>query len=163
MMNQESKGFSLIESHRRCDYRHYRRHRDPLIFSLPGARERRFSPAKSLRTMSSAEATYQATAPAAGSYGPVSNMVAQSLVDAVLVAARRVLQVTTGKRRPLRLPRPVFTIGATPVTTSGVTATERTIFCIDQTGVLKSNPPPAALSPRMHRGRLCRIGQLDYD
>src|SRR6266550_2889149 len=38
---------------------------------------------QSLRTMSSAEATYQATA-GNGSYGPVSALMAQSLVDSVL-------------------------------------------------------------------------------
>src|SRR5438552_15153356 len=38
---------------------------------------------QSLRTMSSAEATYHATA-GNGSYGPVASLVAQSLIDATL-------------------------------------------------------------------------------
>ena len=38
---------------------------------------------QSLRTMASAEATYQATA-GNGSYGTVSNLVAQNLIDSVL-------------------------------------------------------------------------------
>src|SRR2546421_726717 len=41
---------------------------------------------QSLRTMSSAEATYQATA-GNGSYGPVSAMVTQNLIDSVLGGA----------------------------------------------------------------------------
>jgi hypothetical protein len=41
----------------------------------------------------------------------------------------------------------VFTIGATPVTTSGVTATGTRDFCIDQTGVLQANPTASGTVP----------------
>jgi len=41
----------------------------------------------------------------------------------------------------------VFTLGATPVTTSGVTATGTRDFCIDQSGVLKANPAASGTVP----------------
>src|SRR6187455_2332733 len=43
---------------------------------------------QSLRTMASAEATYQATA-GNGSYGTVSNLVVQNLIDSVLGAGEK--------------------------------------------------------------------------
>jgi type IV pilus assembly protein PilA len=100
---------------------------------------------QSLRTMSSAEATYQATA-GNGSYGTVANMVAQSLVDATLGGGTKSGYKFTNGAAPVASAT-VFTIGATPVTTSGVTATGTRDFCIDQTGVLKANPAASGAVP----------------
>ena len=89
---------------------------------------------QSLRTMSSAEATYRATA-GNGSYGPVDSLVTQNLVDSTLGGGvKSGYNFTTGTN-------PVasgtdFVIAAAPVTYSGVTATGTREFCIDQSGVL---------------------------
>jgi type IV pilus assembly protein PilA len=100
---------------------------------------------QSLRTMSSAEATYQATA-GNGSYGTVANMVTQSLVDATLGGGTKSGYKFTTAAAPVASTT-VFTIGATPVTTSGVTATGTRDFCIDQSGVLKANPAASGTVP----------------
>jgi type IV pilus assembly protein PilA len=101
---------------------------------------------QSLRTMASAEATYQATA-GNGQYGTVANMVAQNLIDSVLggAAGKSGYKFTNGGA-PVASPT-VFTIGATPLTTSGVTATGTRDFCIDQTGVLRANPTASGTVP----------------
>ena len=101
---------------------------------------------QSLRTMSSAEATYQATA-GSGSYGPVSALVTQNLIDSVLggAAGKSGYKFTTGAA-PVASTT-VFTLGATPMTTSGVTATGTRDFCIDQTGVLQANPTASGTVP----------------
>src|SRR5437016_3024950 len=55
---------------------------------------------QSLRTMSSAEATYRSTA-GNGSYGPVASMVTQSLVDSVLGGGvKSGYNFTTGNAAP---------------------------------------------------------------
>jgi type IV pilus assembly protein PilA len=101
---------------------------------------------QSLRTMSSAEATYQATA-GNGSYGPVQNMVNQNLIDSTLGGGTKSgYKFTTGAAAPA-VSTNLFTIGATPSTTSGVTATGTRDFCIDQTGVLKANPAASGTVP----------------
>jgi type IV pilus assembly protein PilA len=101
---------------------------------------------QSLRTMMSAEATYQATA-GGGNYGPVGNLVTQQLVDSTLGSGTKSgYKFTTGAAAPA-VSATVFTIGATPVTTSGVTATGTRDFCIDQTGVLKANPAASGTVP----------------
>ncbi|HMH42590.1 MAG TPA: prepilin-type N-terminal cleavage/methylation domain-containing protein [Pyrinomonadaceae bacterium] len=101
---------------------------------------------QSLRTMSSAEATYQATA-GNGSYGTVASLAGQNLIDSVLsnAAGKSGYKFTTGAA-PVASTT-VFTIGATPMTTSGVTATGTRDFCIDQSGVLKANPAASGTVP----------------
>jgi len=101
---------------------------------------------QSLRTMSSAEATYRSTA-GNGSYGPVDNMVTQNLIDATLGGGQKSgYNFTTGAATPA-VSSTDFVIGATPMTTSGVTATGTRDFCIDQTGVLKANPTASGTVP----------------
>jgi prepilin-type N-terminal cleavage/methylation domain-containing protein len=105
---------------------------------------------QSLRTMASAEATYRATA-GNGQYGPMDNLMAQALVDSVLgggttpAGQKSGYKFTTGTD-PGASPTD-FTLGATPVQTSGVTATGTRDFCIDQTGVLKANPTASGTVP----------------
>ena len=100
---------------------------------------------QSLRTMSSAEATYQSTA-GAGSYGPVANLAGQNLIDSTLsTGTKSGYSFTTGAAPAASTT--VFTIGATPTTTSGVTATGTRDFCIDQSGVLKANPAASGTVP----------------
>ena len=89
---------------------------------------------QSLRTMSSAEATYYSTA-GSGSYGDVNSLVAQNLIDSVLGGgAKSGYNFTTGAAPAASTT--AFVIAAAPITSSGVTATGTREFCIDQTGVL---------------------------
>jgi len=90
---------------------------------------------QSLRTMASAEATYQATA-GNGSYGTVSNLVAQNLIDSVLGGSggKSGYNFTTGAAPTASTTD--FVVAAAPKTMSGVTATGTREFCVDQTGVL---------------------------
>lgn len=89
---------------------------------------------QSLRTMASSEATYKSTA-GAGNYGPVSNLVAQNLIDSTLGGGVKSGYNFTTDTAPAADPN-VFVLAAAPVTSSGVTATGTREFCIDQTGVL---------------------------
>jgi len=101
---------------------------------------------QSLRTMASAEATYRSTA-GNGSYGPVSDLVTQSLIDTVLggAAGKSGYSFTNGAA-PVASSTD-FVVAATPLATSGVTATGTRDFCIDQTGVLKANPTASGTVP----------------
>ena len=94
---------------------------------------------QSLRTMSSAEATYQATA-GNGSYGPVSSMVTQNLIDSTLGSGTKSGYLFTTGASPAASTT-AFVIAAAPSTSSGVTATGTRDFCIDQTGVLGAKLP----------------------
>src|ERR1051325_9712421 len=101
---------------------------------------------QSLRTMSSAEATYKATG-GNGKYGPVSDLVAQNLIDSTLGGGTKSgYSFTTGAADPAASATD-FVIGATPVTTSGVPATGTRDFCIDQSGVLQANPAASGTVP----------------
>ena len=100
---------------------------------------------QSLRTMSSAEATYKSTA-GNGNYGDVDSLVTQNLIDATLGGGTKSGYSFTTGAVPASSAT-VFTIGATPVTTSGVTATGTRDFCIDQTGVLQANPTASGTVP----------------
>jgi type IV pilus assembly protein PilA len=97
---------------------------------------------QSLRTMSSAEATYRSTA-GNGSYGPVDSLVSQNLIDSVLGSAsgKSGYNFTTGTD-PVASTTD-FVIAAAPMTISGVTATGTREFCIDQSGVLTAKTAAA--------------------
>ncbi len=90
---------------------------------------------QSLRTMSSAEATYKSTA-GNGQYGDVDSLVQQNLIDSVLGSSsgKSGYNFTTGSAPAASTTD--FVIAAAPMTISGVTATGTREFCIDQSGVL---------------------------
>ena len=89
---------------------------------------------QSLRTISSAEATYYSTA-GNGNYGTFAYMMTQSLVDSVLGSGQK-----SGYNFAVTITAPTtsFVGGAAPVTPTGVTATGTREFCIDETGVLRA-------------------------
>jgi prepilin-type N-terminal cleavage/methylation domain-containing protein len=89
---------------------------------------------QSLRTFSSAEATYRSTN-GAGQYGPVDNLVAQFLVDSQLGGGSKSGYVFTSGTDPVASSTG-FVIGAAPSDNTGVTATGTRDFCIDESGVL---------------------------
>ncbi len=89
---------------------------------------------QSLRTMSSAEASYRATA-GSGSYGTVTDLVNQNLVDSTLGGGQKSGYNFTTGLAPVASSTD-FVIAAAPQVSSGVTATGTREFCIDQTGVL---------------------------
>ena len=91
---------------------------------------------QSLRTMSSAEATYHSTA-GSGSYGTVADLVTQNLVDSVLGGGAKSGYNFTTAAAPVASTT-AFVAAAAPITSSGVTATGTREFCIDQTGVLSA-------------------------
>lgn len=99
---------------------------------------------QSLRTLSSAEATYLNTA-GAGSYGSLANLMSQSLVDSVLGQAD-----VTAKSGYLFTLNPVagtpaqFWAFALPATTSGVGATGTRRFAISEDGVLRGDTTTTA-------------------
>ena len=99
---------------------------------------------QSLRTISSAEATYQATA-GNGSYGTMANLLGQNLVDSVLGGVAGVKSgyafVVTGPSATS------FTVGAAPTSVDAVLGTGTRMFCIDQSGVLRAKVPATTTVP----------------
>ena len=92
-----------------------------------------------MRTISSAEATYQATA-GAGQYGTLADLMAKNNVDSVLGQAD-----TTAKSGYLFTVNPVggtpaqFWGFALPATTSGIGQTGTRRFAISEDGVLRGD------------------------
>ena len=88
---------------------------------------------QSLRTMASAEATYQATA-GNGSYGPMSSLVSQTLIDSTLGGGvKSGYNFTTGAAPAASTS--AFVLAAAP-STLGTLPTGTREFCVDQSGVM---------------------------
>src|SRR5213080_3351108 len=92
---------------------------------------------QSLRTMASAEATYQSTA-GNGSYGVVSNLVAQNLIDGQLGGGTKSgYNFTTGAAAPAASTS-VFVLAAAPTSITSPVQTGTRESCVDQTGVMNA-------------------------
>ncbi|HXI24022.1 MAG TPA: prepilin-type N-terminal cleavage/methylation domain-containing protein [Pyrinomonadaceae bacterium] len=91
---------------------------------------------QSLRTMSSAEATYASTI-GGGSYAPVSDLLVQSLIDSQLASGSKSgYNFTTGTAPTASTT--AFVIAAAPTSITAGSATGTREFCIDQSGVLSA-------------------------
>jgi type IV pilus assembly protein PilA len=94
---------------------------------------------QSLRTISSAEATYQSTA-GNGSYGTIAMLGSQSLVDSVLASTKKSgYDFTLGTSQVTAGPPAQYWAYALPSTLSGVGATGTRRFAISEDGVLRGD------------------------
>lgn len=115
---------------------------------------------QSLRTISSAEATYYATA-GNGNYGTMANLMGQSLVDSVL--GQDGIPAGGGKSgyhfAVNEQSATAFEASATPVTVGGVTGTGTRDFCITESGVLRTRAAAGAVVTNATCVALNPIGQ----
>jgi prepilin-type N-terminal cleavage/methylation domain-containing protein len=88
---------------------------------------------QSLRTISSAQATYYATA-GSGTYGSMANLLSAFLVDSVLGSAAG--SKSGYKFNISGVSNTGFVAAGAPTNNTGVTATGTRDFCTDQSGVL---------------------------
>jgi type IV pilus assembly protein PilA len=100
---------------------------------------------QSLRTFSSAEATYRSTN-GGGQYGPVDNLVTGNLIDSGLGSGTKSGYAFTTGTDPVASDTD-FVIGAAPTNNTGITATGTRDFCVDQTGVLTARTSAGTTAP----------------
>jgi type IV pilus assembly protein PilA len=94
---------------------------------------------QSMRTISSAEATYLNTA-GAGTYGTIANLGSERLVDSTLASATKSgFNFTLGSAQIAAGPPAQFWAYALPTTTSGVGQTGTRRFAISEDGVLRGD------------------------
>jgi len=111
---------------------------------------------QSLRTMSSAEATYQATA-GNGSYGTLPNLMSQTLVDSVLGSGAKSGYNFTVDSSLVGPPAQFFAY-ALPQTTSGVGQTGTRRFAIAEDGVLRGDTTLTAPATRAAVALISPVG-----
>ncbi|MGH9929255.1 MAG: type II secretion system protein [Pyrinomonadaceae bacterium] len=102
----------------------------------------------SIRTLTSAEATYAATA-GSGAYGSLTMLSGQGLIDTVLAAGLKSgynFGATASGAGTAASPF-AYVTGAAPATFSGVTATGTRAFCSDATGVILAEAAASTTAP----------------
>ena len=113
---------------------------------------------QSLRTVSSAEATYQSTA-GNGAYGVLGDLMAQSLVDSVLGSgAKSGYTFTLGAGQLIAGPPAQFWAYAVPATTSGIGQTGTRRFGIAEDGVLRGDTTLSAPADRAAVAAMPAVG-----
>lgn len=113
---------------------------------------------QSMRTLSSAEATYQSTA-GNGTYGQLADLMGQSLVDSVLGSGTKSgFTFTLGAGQVIAGPPAQFWSYCVPVTTSGVGQTGTRRFAISEDGVLRGDTTMSAPADRAAVGAMAPIG-----
>ena len=112
----------------------------------------------SLRTISSAEATYQVTA-GNGQYGTLAMLGSQSLVDSVLASASKSgYNFTLGASQVIAGPPAQYWSYALPITTSGVGKTGTRRFAVSEDGVLRGDTTLTAPGDRAAVGSMSPLG-----
>ena len=113
---------------------------------------------QSLRTISSAEATYQVTA-GNGAFGTLSNLMNSFLVDSVLGSGTKSgYAFTLGSSQLITGPPAQYWSYALPTTTSGFGKTGTRRFAISEDGVLRGDLTISAPGDRAAVGNMSPVG-----